>query len=399
MQGKLRRLDLKVLLKKLSIDNSKSTRYRAASEINRRVGQNRIREPKRLVNSILRSILFENNNKIRSESIEVLQILYDDYLDLISNAISRNKDKLDYPEVLKEWVQSDYDIIKLVGLNCINKQCNSQIIENELMRLINHPNSEIQKNVIHQCGQIGYNKYTSNIERTLSSDNLDVIETSVDSLVKINSKEAFQALLPYAHDKKHPKYKYILKNIGKFGCFDSFGSIMYGYNQDEPEIKKASIYSSIYLITNGGNSHYKRQTVSNHFDRDAVKFLLAIIDSKNRRIMRNAVWLTSELISEVKNDYLIKKFVSCIDCSDSATRNIIKFNLSKSSHSDRIIRHLENYIKNNNLDSETLKCADYIRNKINKNEIEDHKRNRVKYKSISKPEEYTKMKRKEGSEE
>lgn len=397
MDNKLSQADRRVLLNKLSLDNSKSIRYQAVSEINKRVGQNRVNKSSQLVNNILRSILFENNHKIRSESIEIIQMLYDNYLDLISNTISKNKDKLNSPEILKDWVRSDYDIIKLVGLHCIQQQYDSQIIENELIGLINHPNSEIQKNVIYQCGEIGHNKYTDNIKKTLSSNNLEVIEESVDSLIKIDSKEAFEILLPYAYDKEYIKYKYVLKNIGKFGYFDSFGSILYGYNQDMSRIKKASIYSSVYLIINSENSHYTRQTVSKHFEEDDIKFLLPIIDSNNTKIMRNAVWLVSELTSEVKSDGLIKKFVSCIDCDDSTTQNIVKFSLSRSNSPNKVIKYLEDYIKSNNLDSKSLKHADYIGDKLDRDKVEDHKKEQIKYKSISKPEEYTKMKREEDS--
>lgn len=399
MDNKLSQADLDVLLNKLSLDNSESTRYQVANEINKRVGENRVNRSNKLTNNILKSILFENNHKIRSESIEIIQMLYDDYLDLISNTITKNKDKLNYPEILKKWVQSDYDIIKLVGLHCIQEQYDSQLIENELVGLINHPNPDIKKKAIYQCGEIGHNKYTDNIKKSLNSNNLEVVETSIDSLVKINSKSAFEVLLSYAYDKEYIKYEYLLKNIGQFGRLDAFGSILYGYNHGESDIKKASIHSSIYLIVNSENSHYTRQTVSKYFKQDDIKFLLPIIDSNNTKIMRNATWLASELTSEIKDKHIIKKFVSCIDCGDSTTQNIVKFSLSRSDHSDKVIKYLENYIRNNDLDSESLKYADYIRNKLNSNKVEDHKKEQIKYKQISKPEEYTQMKRKEKSED
>lgn len=377
--------DIKKIISKLK-NGKKEKRKEIAILLNQNISKKPFDIPESFKIDICDMVINEKYHSIRSELIEVIKMLDDDYLSLLNKRISEKQNSNDYPKHFEDWLESDYTEVKLVAFNYLSENYKNYI-HKEIKELCVSSNLRLRKEAIKTAGDLGYNKFVENLSENLNHKNPEVREYAIDSLIKINSDEAFNLLLPICIDKEHEYYMKVLRNIGDFGNLDCFGSIIYGYNDSDKKIKFESVKSSVKLILNT-NSHKAKKTIASYYGDDSTEYLKRLLDLDNYEMRRNAIWLIGEVSNEY-NEELIEKLVKCIDCEDKITEQIAK-SVLRDIDDRKVVRKLDEYIRDNNVKSRSLEHADYIKNKIiiDKSYSDIRKRN-VEYTNIDNPKEYT----------
>ena len=351
-----------------------------------------------LIDELHTAALTETNESVRANIIEVLIYLDGDPIDTLVSKIESN----DYPTptdaphplVYVEWLESRYVELRLVAVAGLGRVGTQRVVPKLITACKDH-DKRIQIRAFEECGRIGDPRCVDPAIESLETNDSDITEAAARCLVKIGTDKSLTAIMPLTKESNLGLRRVIISELGTTGSLSVFGALLREISNPESQLKKTSIRSSIELIAHSKpeESHAVRTTVATSLrqftDQDLIDTIYMVADSSNPQIRRNAIWVLCEIIDPSIHTESLDRLITAIADDDKITAKMTVSKLAKCKDSV-IIDRIEEFIRTNELDSQVLQRADYIREQIKKKTADDQLKEAIEYTKVTDPADYTK---------
>ena len=353
---------------------------------------------------LVTAVLRETDDTVRAKTIETLLPIKDSVIDDLVDRIGSNAEPTPtdspHPLLFFHWLDSQHAVLRelaLAGLGRITTH--SIVLVPKLADACDDPDPRVRKRALEECARVGDRRCVDPVADCLDSDRETIRSTAVEALAEIGTDDAIEALLAAAESDHLAVRRTVLRGLGAVGSPVVFGCLLHGVESGPESIRDAAVTAIVELIAEAppAESHIVRETVATQLatlpDRDIVPRAVDLAtDAERPAIRRNAVWLVGQLAADEPRQSVIDCFIHALPDTDGKTGKIAASNLARIDE-PAVIDHLEAFIKANDLRSETLQRADFVRDRLTEERVDDQRKDTVEYTKISDPEGYTARKR------
>jgi len=176
------------------------------------------------------------------------------------------------------------------------------------------------------------------------------------------------------------------------------GMLLRALDEAEPAIRAAATRSIIELVAaaSGEQSHTVRETVAKQLntfpERDVVpEFLTLFTDTDHPEVRRNTAWLLGRIADDDPRQDVVRALIRELTDADKQAAQVAASSLVRI-NDPTVIEELEKYLRANDLDSNALSRADFVRTQITDSEAEQRLKDAVEFTKVSDPGDYTRKK-------
>lgn len=373
-------------------------RKKAASLLEAYAAEINSEERENIRDQLITAVITDPEEEVQARAIETLIEIDNSAIDtLVEKLLTRNSStptETPYPLVLTEWLGSDYSALRLLAVAGLGELGTPRIIP-DLAKTCSDPDPRVQQRAIAECGCIGEGECIDALIDCLQSKEIAISSAAASSLIEAGTEKAIQAVLSRATQENPGIRRTAIAEIGTVGSLDIFGFLIYGLEDDREDIRQNAIASCVELICAAprSESHIIRETVRSQFeampDENIIPQLISMYyDADRWPIRRNAIWLLCTAMNSAPSQRVVRFLIRVLAAEDDRTSKLAAILLIELDHPETI-KHLETYIRANELESKILTRADFIRDQITEPETEFSLEDTVMFLKVSEPAEYT----------
>lgn len=345
-------------------------------------------------------VLQETDDTVRAKAVETLLSVEDGVIDTLIDRIESDTEptptESPHPLLFFQWLDSKHAVLRELAVGGLGRVAtHSVVLVPKLATACDDPNPRVRKRALEECARVGDERCVDAVADCLTSDRQAIRAAAVHALIEIGTDNAIETLLSAAEHDDLAVRRTVLRNLGTVGSLVVFGCLLHGVASGPESIRDAAVAAMTELIAEAPpeESHTVRETVVTQLatlpDRDIVPRVIDLVaDAEKPAIRRNAAWLLGQIADDEPRQSVTTCFINALRDTDNETAKIAASNLGRIDD-PAIIGQLESFIKANDLRSETLSRADFVREQITDDGATDHRKNAVVYTKVSEPADYT----------
>ena len=355
----------------------------------------------RIKSALITSVQQEPADDVRAWTIAALRELDPSALDDLVTALADRKTPTPgdapHPTFLLQWLDSDHPELRLVAVVGLADLDNPRVVP-KLATACADPDPRVQRRAIEACGRVGDDRCVRAVARHLTSDDEAFQHAAAHALQQIGTDRAIRALLPLAKRGEGELRRTAIRSLGGLGSLNVLGMLLRALDEAEPAIRAAATRSIIELVAaaSGEQSHTVRETVAKQLntfpERDVVpEFLTLFTDTDHPEVRRNTAWLLGRIADDDPRQDVVRALIRELTDADKQAAQVAASSLVRI-NDPTVIEELEKYLRANDLDSNALSRADFVRTQITDSEAEQRLKDAVEFTKVSDPGDYTRKK-------
>ncbi|ESS08495.1 MAG: HEAT repeat protein [uncultured archaeon A07HN63] len=355
-----------------------------------------------LKSQLITVVLRETDDTVRAKSIETLLSIEDGVIDALVDRIESNAEPTPtdspHPILFFHWLDSQHAVLRELALAGLGRVATNSIIP-RFADACDDPDPHVRKRALEECASVGDRRCVDAVADCLDSDREAIRTAAVEALTEIGTDDAIATLLSAAEHDTLAVRRTVLRELGAVGSPVVFGCLLHGVAGGPESIRDVAVTAMVELIAEAPaeESHIVRETVATQLatlpDHDIVPRTIELVDDAEQpSIRRNAAWLLGRIADDEPRQSVIDCLIRTLRDTDGQTRKIAASNLARIDE-PAVIDHIEAFIKSNDLRSEALSRADFVRDRITEERADDKLKDTVEYTQVSDPAEYTTQKR------
>ncbi|MFB6232887.1 MAG: HEAT repeat domain-containing protein, partial [Haloarculaceae archaeon] len=361
-----------------------------------------IDEDSELGEQLVTAVLRETDDTVRAKCIETLLSVEDAVIDDLVARIESNAEPTPtdspHPLLFFHWLDSQHAVLRELAVAGLGSVATNSIVP-KFVAACDDPHPRVRERALAECARVGDSRCVDAAADCLDSDREAIRTAAVDALTEIETEDAIGVLLAAAESDELAVRRTVIGELGAVDSLDVFGCLLHNLAGGPESIRDAAVTATVELIAEAPpeESHLVRETVVTQLaalsERDIVPRVIDLATEADRApIRRNAVWLLGRIADDEPRQSVIDCFIHALPDTDGKTGKIAASNLARIDE-PAVIDHLEAFIKANDLRSETLQRADFVRDRLTEERVDDQRKDTVEYTKISDPEDYTAQKR------
>lgn len=346
-------------------------------------------------------ILKEPNDKVRSKIVQLLLQIDTSIIDTIIYRfkIDQTPNNIPYPLVFTRYTSKEWPLryLAAAGFGTVGSQTT---IRKLLTMLQNESHPKVLYRVIQESGEVGNEQFVDPLKRYIDiteeqfkSSTTDqqikkIQEATVESLIKIGTSAAFEAVLTASRSRDDHAKDVILEKIGKFGYKDSIKVLTKNIQSESDSIQKSAASGAVKLLKNAENDTTRQQLIQELQTKSdsniSQHFTTIIQDSAQTIERRNAALILGELDELREQD--ITTLLETFDSNDDVLKIISASSLYKI-NCNICRKKLQEHISTIKTDDTQLRT--FLQNLKELLEKEDPKKRVANYTYVSEPDDYS----------
>lgn len=366
-------------------------------------------ETSELRQELIKSVLNDPSDDVRAMVLEVLFKIDRSIADTIISWLQAEPDSTPtgtpYPLILTKWHSKRQPPLRILALTGFGR-VGSHSAKNKIHTSIkNEEDLDVLHRAIKEGGRVGDERFVSAIQEHLriherqyyehlNQGEIDEIkEVAIESLVKIGSDAAYEALLTASRSTDENLKQHAISKIGKFGAQDAVDVIIDELdNEDNDELRKEAAEG---VLTSFSESDFDKQgdirqqaiqTISQNTDVDVCEEFASIIDESPENVeRRNAAWLLGQI--QTDNDTAVETLIESLQSDDKHLREVSAASLANLDPT-LVEPQIKRLLSSLEQESSGYELASFIQSSI-KDEAEEAKKEIVEYSYVTHPDDYT----------
>lgn len=359
------------------------------------------------ITQLVTAVLRETDDTVRAKAVETFlsieDLAIDELIDKIESDSTPTPTDDPYPLLFFNWLDSTHGVLRELAVAGLKRVENSSAIP-KLADACGDPHPRVRRRALNGCATADDNRPVEAVADCLDSDREEIRIAAAHSLAEIGTDDAIDALLAAANSDSLAVRQSVLSELGSVGLLDVFDCLLHAVECGPESIRDEAMAAIVEMVVEAPSdkSDTIRDTVAIQLDTLPDQHIVPRIidlttDMDRPKIRRNAIWLLAQVTEDDPEPAVIDCYIRTLRDTDDKTVEIAASNLVEIDD-PAILNQLEMFIKSNDLRSETLQRADFIREQIIADSVKMQRREAVEYIKISEPAEYTAKKRKRNTE-
>lgn len=359
--------------------------------------------------ALIDCVINEPSDAVRANVLSVLLTVDESTFDTIITRLEADPQATPtdrpYPLILTKWQSADRRSLRflaIVGFARVRSQSTISKLRTVLKR---ETDFRVVKRAIEAAGTVGDETFVSPIQEYLRADGAEfhqsvtdkqlesVREAAVESLVKIGTDAAYEALVSASRSTDDDLKGHVISEIGRFGAQETVDLVVDKLDDEDNEtVREEAAAGVITTFTEtdfdegGAVRQQAIEKMAEEISTDvSAEFASVVEDSPRKSEQRNAAWLLGQL--ETTNSEAIDTLVSTLNDEDDNLRKIASASLTKLDQSD-VDEKIDSFLESVDEDSEAHTLASFVQSTLHSSG-EEAKKEMVEYTHVADPSDYT----------
>lgn len=359
--------------------------------------------------ALIDCVINEPSDAVRANVLSVLLTVDESTFDTIITRLEADPQATPtdrpYPLILTKWQSADRRSLRflaIVGFARVRSQSTISKLRTVLKR---ETDFRVVKRAIEAAGTVGDETFVSPIQEYLRADGAEfhqsvtdkqlesVREAAVESLVKIGTDAAYEALVSASRSTDDDLKGHVISEIGRFGAQETVDLVVDKLDDEDNEtVREEAAAGVITTFTEtdfdegGAVRQQAIEKMAEEISTDvSAEFASIVEDSPRKSEQRNAAWLLGQL--ETTNSEAIDTLVSTLNDEDDNLRKIASASLTKLDQSD-VDEKIDSFLESVDEDSEAHTLASFVQSTLHSSG-EEAKKEMVEYTHVADPSDYT----------